>query len=74
MVTQHAGPVPASAVPLMPFGPTVRKPLIGLPVDDQALIDEVLIELDGTANKSEIGANAILGASMACLHAGRGIP
>ena len=43
--------------------------LIGLPVDDQALIDEVLIELDGTANKSEIGANAILGASMACLHA-----
>ncbi len=43
--------------------------LIGLPADDQALIDAVMIELDDTENKSNLGANAILGVSMAVAHA-----
>lgn len=36
---------------------------------DQPAIDELLIELDGTPNKSKLGANAILGVSLACAHA-----
>lgn len=48
----------------------LEEALVGLPVDEQRIIDEVMIELDGTPNKSNIGANAMLGASMACLHAG----
>jgi len=39
--------------------------LIGMPVDRQALIDRTMIDLDGTSNKSNLGANAILGISMA---------
>ncbi|WP_151548874.1 MULTISPECIES: phosphopyruvate hydratase [Corynebacterium] len=39
--------------------------LAGLEADDQRLIDQTLIELDGTDNKSRLGANAILGVSMA---------
>jgi enolase len=41
----------------------------GMPVTDQAAIDQKLIELDGTANKSRLGANAILGVSLAIAHA-----
>ncbi len=37
----------------------------GLPVADQALLDNTMIELDGTANKSKLGANAILAVSLA---------
>ena len=48
----------------------LEEALVGLPVDEQRVIDEVMIELDGTPNKSNLGANAMLGASMACLHAG----
>ena len=48
----------------------LEEALVGLPVDEQRIIDEVMIELDGTPNKSNLGANAMLGASMACLHAG----
>lgn len=44
--------------------------LIGMNVLDQKLIDKVLIDLDGTENKSGLGANAILGASLACAKAG----
>jgi len=40
--------------------------LIGLNAMDQIAIDRAMIELDGTPNKSKIGANAILGASLAC--------
>ena len=40
--------------------------LVGQNVLDQPLIDKMLIELDGTPNKSRLGANAILGASLAC--------
>lgn len=48
----------------------IQEALVGVQVDNQTLIDEILIELDGTPNKSELGANSMLGASMACLHAG----
>ncbi|MEC8152305.1 MAG: phosphopyruvate hydratase, partial [Candidatus Thermoplasmatota archaeon] len=48
----------------------LEEALVGLPVDEQRVIDEVMIELDGTPNKANLGANAMLGASMACLHAG----
>ena len=48
----------------------LEEALVGLPVDEQRVIDEVMIELDGTPNKSTVGANAMLGASLACLHAG----
>jgi enolase len=43
--------------------------ITGMPATDQAAIDHKLIELDGTANKSRLGANAILGASLAVAHA-----
>ena len=43
--------------------------LYGLDASDQAGIDAVLIELDGTPNKGRLGANAILGVSLACAHA-----
>ncbi|MCB9682814.1 MAG: phosphopyruvate hydratase [Alphaproteobacteria bacterium] len=43
--------------------------LIGLDVRDQAAIDATLIALDGTPNKGRLGANAILGASLAVAHA-----
>jgi enolase len=39
--------------------------LLGLEATDQRLIDQVMIELDGTPNKSRLGANAILGVSLA---------
>jgi enolase len=43
--------------------------LIGMDAVDQAAVDKVMIELDGTPNKSKLGANAILGASMAVARA-----
>lgn len=43
--------------------------LIGLDALDQVLIDKTMIELDGTPNKGKLGANAILGVSMATAHA-----
>ena len=41
----------------------------GMPAADQAAIDQKLINLDGTANKEKLGANAILGTSLAVAHA-----
>jgi len=43
--------------------------LLGHPADNQRLIDELLIRLDGTENKSRLGANAILGVSLAVARA-----
>jgi enolase len=43
--------------------------LIDLDVYDQAFIDATMLELDGTENKSNLGANAILACSLACAHA-----
>jgi len=48
---------------------TIASALIGTPVTDQATIDHNLIQLDGTDNKSRLGANAILGTSLAVAHA-----
>lgn len=44
----------------------IKEHLIGQDVTDQSLIDQMLIQLDGTPNKSRLGANAILGVSLAC--------
>lgn len=43
----------------------INENLLGMPVDEQVLIDNALIELDGTENKSNLGANATLAVSMA---------
>lgn len=47
----------------------IRDRVIGMDAADQELIDKTMIELDGTETKSRLGANAILGVSMACLKA-----
>ena len=44
----------------------IREALLGMNVLDQALIDRRMVELDGTDNKGNLGANAILGVSLAC--------
>ncbi|ATW25827.1 phosphopyruvate hydratase [Candidatus Formimonas warabiya] len=43
--------------------------IVGLSVLDQAHIDKLMLELDGTPNKAKLGANAILGVSLACARA-----
>lgn len=43
----------------------IASELVGFSVLEQALIDQVMIDLDGTENKSKLGANAILGVSLA---------
>lgn len=43
----------------------IKDALVGLSPFDQEKIDHIMIDLDGTANKSRLGANAILGVSMA---------
>jgi len=43
--------------------------LLGADAADQAAVDRILIELDGTDNKTKFGANAVLGVSMACARA-----
>jgi enolase len=43
--------------------------LLGMPATEQEGIDRLLCELDGTPNKSRLGANALLGVSLACAHA-----
>ena len=52
---------------------TIQDALVGLRVDDQAIIDQCILDLDDSPNKESIGANATLGASMACLHAGANV-
>ena len=47
----------------------IRTKLLGFDSKNQELIDRTMIELDGTDTKSKLGANAILGVSMACLKA-----
>src|SRR5690606_36345659 len=47
----------------------IAQEIIGMDVSDQAAIDRLMIELDGTDNKGKLRANAILGVSMACAHA-----
>ena len=55
----------------------IAKALVGLDAEDQTFADRTLIELDGTPNKKRLGANAILGASLATAKAAaaaRGLP
>lgn len=47
----------------------IKDELIGISVFEQELIDKIMIDLDGTKNKSKLGANAILGVSLACAKA-----
>src|SRR5947209_13614127 len=48
---------------------TISDAIIGLDATDQIVLDEVMIELDGTPNKANLGANAILGVSLAAAKA-----
>ena len=48
---------------------TLNEALLGMDVNDQATLDRTMIELDGTDNKSNLGANAILAVSMAVARA-----
>lgn len=47
----------------------ITEAIIGLDAEEQSFIDKILIDLDGTENKDRLGANAILGVSMACARA-----
>ena len=47
----------------------IKPVVVGMDVKDQYSIDNAMLELDGTKSKSNLGANAILGVSMACLKA-----
>jgi enolase len=47
----------------------IAEELIGYDATDQRIVDQALIALDGTPNKANLGANAILGASLATAHA-----
>jgi enolase len=55
----------------------IASAIVGMPPSEQAAIDQRLIELDGTANKARLGANALLATSLAVAKAGanlRGVP
>ena len=55
----------------------IAEALLGMDAEEQQAVDAAMIELDGTANKSRLGANAILGASLAIAKAAadsRGLP
>ena len=47
----------------------IHDAVAGIEADDQRIIDQTLIDLDGTPNKERLGANAILGTSLAVAHA-----
>jgi enolase len=56
---------------------TIAKAITGMSVTDQAAVDNALIKLDGTPDKSELGANAMLGVSLAVAYAAasfQGVP
>src|SRR6184192_2884066 len=48
---------------------TIAPELLGLDAREQIMIDKLLLELDGTENKGKLGANALLGVSLAVAHA-----
>ena len=48
---------------------TIAPALTGLQADDQRLVDQTMLDLDGTPNKAKVGANAVLGASLAVARA-----
>ncbi|HBU07494.1 MAG TPA: phosphopyruvate hydratase [Candidatus Magasanikbacteria bacterium] len=49
---------------------TIAKALQGMKIDNLSLIDQKMLELDGTKNKANLGGNAILAVSLACARAG----
>src|SRR4051812_47411508 len=51
---------------------TIAPVVLGMDALEQAKIDEQLVSLDGTPNKSKLGANALLGVSLAVAHAAAG--
>ena len=51
----------------------IKNSLVGIDVSDQEKIDKIMLDLDGSPNKSKLGANAILGVSLACLRGAAGI-
>jgi len=48
----------------------ISKKVVGMNPEDQSSVDKIMIELDGTENKEKLGANAILGVSLAVCQAG----
>ena len=48
---------------------SIATAIIGMDATEQRLVDTALIDLDGTDNKSRLGANAMLGSSLAVAHA-----
>ncbi len=48
---------------------TINDALLGFDADDQRAIDQAMLDIDGTPNKASLGANAILGVSLATAHA-----
>ncbi len=54
---------------IMNVSELIAPELINYPVTEQASIDQIMLDLDGTPNKSKLGANAILGVSLACAKA-----
>ena len=51
----------------------IAQKLLGMDVRRQRAIDEIMLKLDGTKNKSKLGANAILGVSLAAARAGAAV-
>ncbi|WP_019144861.1 phosphopyruvate hydratase [Aeromicrobium massiliense] len=48
---------------------TLNEALVGFDADDQRSLDQAMLDIDGTPNKANLGANAILGVSLATAHA-----
>ena len=69
MVTRPGTTARACSRPLRRSSTTIGPELVGFEASEQRLVDAALIELDGTANKSKLGANAILGVSLAVARA-----
>ncbi|MFC1511354.1 phosphopyruvate hydratase [Candidatus Margulisiibacteriota bacterium] len=72
METKYAGVVRGSEgvyTAVKNINEIIAGKIIGMPVHQQLKIDNLMLELDGTANKSKLGANAILGVSLAVAHA-----
>ena len=65
MATRAATSARASRTPLTPSSSRSLPSSIGEEADDQRYIDQAMIDLDGTPNKAKLGANAILGVSLA---------
>ncbi|MCG7964754.1 MAG: phosphopyruvate hydratase, partial [Candidatus Thiodiazotropha taylori] len=46
----------------------IKEALMGMEVTEQAALDQCMLDLDGTENKAKLGANALLGVSLAAAH------